>query len=165
MGVYLLDQYSLLHGVAGMLWRYYYTERKNSFISLLVLHTIFEHIENQPMGMRFINTYFKIWPGKKPKSDSWINSFSDIIASLIGWWIMDLSITKRASKPLIEFSFGSILYFWMFPPYGLLFTMFITGLLYSLTGYNLLFGFFTSYILDKLGLYYGLYEPHTFNNI
>ena len=82
MGVKLLDQYSLLHfsmGVVAYFWSI-------SFFLLIVIHIIFEYIENTPWGMNIINTYFiRWWPGGKPYPDNLLNQTSDIVCSAIGW--------------------------------------------------------------------------------
>jgi len=35
--------------------------------------------------MYFINTYFKMWPGGKPKADTLINSVGDTVGIIAGW--------------------------------------------------------------------------------
>jgi hypothetical protein len=37
--------------------------------------------------MRFITTYFTLWPGGKAKADSLVNSVSDNVMSLLGWFL------------------------------------------------------------------------------
>lgn len=83
MGKSILDKYSILHFSVGMIWRYIGFD----LLSLVIIHTIFEIVENSKPGMNFINKYFKLWPGGKPHADSKINSISDIIISLLGWMI------------------------------------------------------------------------------
>ena len=85
MGKLILDKYSTLHFSVGMVWRYIGFD----FLSLLIIHTVFEIVENSKPGMFIINNYFKLWPGGKPHADSKINSISDIVISLIGWMIAD----------------------------------------------------------------------------
>jgi hypothetical protein len=59
-----------------------------SFIVLIVIHIIFEYVENTQWGMKIINTYFKRWrPGGKTHPDNIINQISDIVFSGIGWLI------------------------------------------------------------------------------
>jgi len=157
MGVYFLDQYSLLHFATGILWRHL----NLGFITLLIFHIIFEYVENTKNGMHFINKYFTFWPGGKPKSDTFINSFGDIISSLVGWEFMNLCIQKNISFLGEQFQFGIFLYFWLYPKIGLIMSMLIIVFVNELYNYNLLYGFIISFILDKLGLYYGYYEPHS----
>ena len=82
MGTGLLDQYSFLHfavGIIAYFWGF-------SFIQTIIIHTIFESIENTLLGINFINTYFKgFWPGGKPIADTLINSIGDTISVMIGW--------------------------------------------------------------------------------
>ena len=85
MGKSILDKYSILHFSVGMIWRYIGFD----LLSLVIIHTIFEIVENSKPGMNFINKYFKLWPGGKSHADSNINSISDIVISLLGWMIAD----------------------------------------------------------------------------
>jgi hypothetical protein len=82
MGNKWIDQYSLLHfsvGVVAYFW-------SMSFIVLILLHTLFEFVENTKVGMNFINTYFtRRWPGGKEFSDSLENRISDTLFSGAGW--------------------------------------------------------------------------------
>ena len=83
-----MDQYSLLHFAVGVISRYW----DISLVWLLVLHTIFEVVENTAPGMRFINTWIPFWPGGKPQPDSILNRVGDTVFSLIGWVIAHLQI-------------------------------------------------------------------------
>ena len=92
MGNRWIDQYSLLHfsvGVVAYFW-------SMSFIVLILLHTLFEFVENTNVGMNFINTYFtRWWPGGKEFSDSIENSISDTLFSGAGWicsYLLDKNI-------------------------------------------------------------------------
>lgn len=111
MGKSIVDKYSILHFSVGMLWRYIGFD----FISLLIIHIIFEIVENTKIGMLIINKYFKLWPGGKPQSDSKINSVSDIVVSLIGWILAD--------KYIIYSNIGWVItlivlfYFWILEHY------------------------------------------------
>jgi hypothetical protein len=81
MGVFLLDQYTYLHfatGIIGYFWGI-------SFSNFIILHTIFEFIENSDIGKNFINYYLTYWPGGKPYIDTHINILGDTIGALIGW--------------------------------------------------------------------------------
>ena len=82
MGLYAFDQYSLLHFAVGVI-AYFWSL---SFILLIIIHLLFEYIENTQVGMYFINTYFtKWWPGGKTHPDSLINSLFDTIFTGLGW--------------------------------------------------------------------------------
>ena len=81
MGKYLLDQYSFLHfsiGVVSYFWGI-------NFILWILLHTIFEIIENTKVGIYIINNYILYWPGGKPKADSFMNMIGDSIGAILGW--------------------------------------------------------------------------------
>lgn len=82
MGNGWIDQYSLLHfsvGVVAYFW-------SMSFIVLILLHTLFEFVENTKVGMNLINTYFtQWWPGGKNFADSLENRISDTLFSGAGW--------------------------------------------------------------------------------
>jgi hypothetical protein len=82
MGVYLFDQYSLLHFAGGVL-AYFWGSPPLYF---LFSHAIFELIENTDAGMHFINTYLWFWPGGKPKPDTLMNMLGDNIAAQAGYW-------------------------------------------------------------------------------
>ena len=82
MGSNAIDQYSLLHfavGIVAYFWGF-------SWQLLLILHILFELVENTSQGMYFIRTYISFWPGGKSKADSTINMISDNVFSLIGWF-------------------------------------------------------------------------------
>jgi hypothetical protein len=156
MGKYIFDQYSLLHFTSGIVCRYF----NFSLTFLFVFHVIFEYIENTKKGMYIINNYLKIWPGGKTSSDTFINSVSDIIISLIGWICMDLLIKKNMIKLGSEFSLGVLLYFWLFPKYGFPICILISLLIYSIYKYNLCLGFLLALLLDKIVLYYDFSQAH-----
>jgi hypothetical protein len=83
MGLYLIDQYSLLHFAVGIIlyfWGF-------SIYVVFILHLLFELIENTEIGMYIINNYIKMWPGGKTHADSVKNSISDIIFTIIGYYI------------------------------------------------------------------------------
>lgn len=83
MGKYFADQYSLLHFAVGII-AYFWNIPFNVF---LALHIIFEIVENTKSGVHVIDTYIKIWPGGKLKSDTVINSIGDTFFAMIGWMI------------------------------------------------------------------------------
>jgi len=82
MGNYLFDQYTLLHFAVGVLLYFWNISLTNT----IIIHIIFEFLENTILGMTFINTYFKdLWPGGKPYADSYINIIGDTIGVILGW--------------------------------------------------------------------------------
>ena len=156
MGKYIFDQYSLLHFTSGIVCRYF----NFSLTFLFIFNIIFEYIENTKKGMYIINNYLKIWPGGKTSSDTLINSISDIIISLIGWICMDFLIKRNMIKIGYEFSIGVLLYFLLYPKYGLPLCILISYIIYNINNYNVLYGFFLALLLDKIGLYFGYYPTH-----
>lgn len=80
MGSNFFDQYSLLHMASGIIFYFLGISLKTS----IILHTIFEIIENSPVGMSLIQT-ISFWPGSKKKADSIPNSIGDIIFFILGW--------------------------------------------------------------------------------
>lgn len=82
MGLRFFDQYSLLHFAVGIV-AYFWSI---SLFIVIVLHILFEFIENTPIGMNLINTYFiGWWPGGKTHPDNLLNSTSDVLFTVIGW--------------------------------------------------------------------------------
>lgn len=83
MGVYFIDQYSLLHFSVGVICYFWGI----SFMKWMVIHALFELIENTQFSIYIINNYVKIWPGGKTQPDSIINSLGDISFGCIGWYL------------------------------------------------------------------------------
>jgi hypothetical protein len=85
MGVNYFDQYSLLHFATGIVAYFFGITLYN----WIIIHILFEYIENTEKGMQIINTYFKnIWPGGKDVKDSFNNSIiGDNISAIIGWCV------------------------------------------------------------------------------
>lgn len=81
MGKYLFDQYTYLHFAVGIVAYFF----GFNLLSWLIIHIIFEYVENSKIGMNFINHNFKFWPGGKPKADSFTNIIGDNIGAIIGW--------------------------------------------------------------------------------
>ena len=82
MGKQFLDQYSLLHTATGIVSYFWGL----GFWTSLILHTLFEWLENTPLGIRFINeTLAGIWPGGKPEPDAMLNRVGDTLVFAIGW--------------------------------------------------------------------------------
>ena len=78
----MFDQYSFLHFSVGAV-SYYWNV---SLIKLLIIHTIFELLENTVEGIKLINK-FKYWPGGKDRADSPINMVGDTISVALGWTV------------------------------------------------------------------------------
>jgi hypothetical protein len=83
MGKAVLDQYSLLHFAVGIVAYFWGV----GAWATLVVHTLFELLENTEKGMRWINTYATWWPGGKPYADTVKNSIGDTVATMLGWWV------------------------------------------------------------------------------
>ena len=81
MGFLAFDQYSLLHFATGIVVYFW----NISLLHSVVIHILFEYIENTLIGMNIINNYITFWPGGKPYSDTIINSVFDTIFFAIGW--------------------------------------------------------------------------------
>jgi hypothetical protein len=81
MGFKIFDQYTYLHFASGIIAYFF----NISILSWIVLHSLFEIIENSTHGIKIINTYLKFWPGGKPYQDTFINSIGDTIGTLLGW--------------------------------------------------------------------------------
>lgn len=98
MGLYAIDQFSLLHFAAGILAYFWGFTAIHTFI----LHIVFEWAENTKLGMKFINEYFPFWPGGKPYADSLLNQATDTIMTMIGWYLsqyVDSLSTERHLYP------------------------------------------------------------------
>ena len=81
MGYQIIDQYTYLHfatGITAYFWNI-------NLLNTIILHTIFEILENTNIGMKIINKYIKLWPGGKEYKDSFINSVGDTIGTILGW--------------------------------------------------------------------------------
>ncbi len=70
-----------LHFAVGVIAYFWGFSLKNN----IIINIIFEIVENSEYGIQIINQNFKIWPGGKPKADSFMNSVTDIIFACIGW--------------------------------------------------------------------------------
>jgi hypothetical protein len=81
MGYLYFDQYTYLHFAVGIVVYFW----NISLLNWIILHTIFEILENTQMGINIINQYIVFWPGGKPKSDSIINSVGDTFGAILGW--------------------------------------------------------------------------------
>ncbi len=157
MGYYFIDKYSLLHFSVGILWNYAGLD----LISLIVLHILFEIVENTKIGMKFINNYFTLWPGGKEHADSFINSTTDVLFSILGWLFYKNYFGKIGKNELVIIAVSNILFYWMSNFQILFFLIIVLVLLiiigkikyifYVLIGIGL--GYFVSIIDKKLELF------------
>jgi hypothetical protein len=84
MGLRIVDQYSLLHFAVGII-AYFWSV---SLLLLVIVHILFEYIENTQWGMKIINNYFiRWWPGGKTHPNNLVNKTSDTLFSIFGWLI------------------------------------------------------------------------------
>lgn len=84
MGLIFFDQYSILHFATGVI-AYFWSI---SFLTILIIHILFEYIENTQIGMNFINIYFiGWWPGGKTHADNLLNRVSDTLFTGLGWLV------------------------------------------------------------------------------
>ena len=81
MGTKLFDHYSIVHFFFGVI---FYLLKVPLWLHIL-LHILFEYVENTPTGMLLINTYLPFWIGGKDSADSLLNSFGDVLSAIIGW--------------------------------------------------------------------------------
>ena len=82
MGLYFVDQYSLLHFAAGIVAYFFYIP----LTTWILIHIIFEYIENTKVGIYISNNFFPFWPGSKRCPDSFINSsLGDNFFAILGW--------------------------------------------------------------------------------
>lgn len=102
MGNVLFDHYSLLHAAVGIVCFYWGIPIDWG----VILHIIFELVENSAWGVNFIdNTFTKDklvwfgWPGGKEKPDAPINMFGDTISFAIGW-LLPLLIWPQKNLPV-----------------------------------------------------------------
>lgn len=155
MGYYIFDKFSLLHFSVGIVWNYY----NLNLVSLIVLHLLFEYIENTKYGMSFINNYFTLWPGGKSHADSLINSLSDTVFSILGWIFYE-KYSKNWNPKYLAIIFGTnILFYWLSNLQIMIFTIIVSVIFYKNLNYilciigGLLLGYAVSFIDYKLRLF------------
>jgi len=81
MGTAFMDSFSLLHFAVGIVVYFW----SIPLWLWVILHTIFEYVENTQLGMYVINEYITLWPGGKSHPDSFINSLGDTFFGSLGW--------------------------------------------------------------------------------
>lgn len=104
MGVHFCDEYSLLHLAAGIVAYFW----NISIEMLTVLHIIFELLENTKFGVNFIDHYLPFWPGGKLYPDGLINSISDVLFSIIGWYLAEINVKFFKQWAKIDFGAKSV---------------------------------------------------------
>jgi len=85
MGYKFFDQYTYLHFATGII-AYFFGINITKWI---VIHTLFEIIENTTIGMGLINKC-PYWPGGKNYRDSLYNIIGDTIGTILGWYSANL---------------------------------------------------------------------------
>ena len=68
-----------------------------SLLWLILLHALFEALENTERGMWMINTYASFWPGGKTHADSIMNRVGDTVYSGLGWVVANYMYTNISS--------------------------------------------------------------------
>lgn len=81
MGQHFFDQYSFLHFSVGVI-AYFWGIK---FLIFAAIHIIFEALENSPNAIKLINK-IGMWPGGKPKADSFMNIIGDNVFAYLGWF-------------------------------------------------------------------------------
>ena len=61
MGKQLFDKYTYLHFAVGIVTYFW----NISFTWMIIIHTLFEILENTPTGIYMIDKYITFWPGGK----------------------------------------------------------------------------------------------------
>jgi len=76
-----IDQYSYLHFASGII-AYFWGVKLKLWI---ILHVLYEIVENLDIMIYIINRFITIWPGGKPGPDPWINRVGDVLLGILGW--------------------------------------------------------------------------------
>lgn len=88
MGKTFADEYALLHFATGVIFCFW----NISFKTSLIIHTLFELVENTIYGVKVLGDV-KMWPGGKTYSDYKINMVGDSLFFTLGWYIASLLYT------------------------------------------------------------------------
>jgi hypothetical protein len=80
MGELFTDNFSILHLAVGIVFYFLGISLTNS----IIIHVIFEYLENLDFIMK-INNSTGWWPGGKPYSDKLINRVGDTFYFALGW--------------------------------------------------------------------------------
>lgn len=81
MGKYMFDQFSLLHFSVGVVVYFWGMD----FTLWVIIHAVFELIENTDSGVKFIDDKLTFWPGGKKSPDLFINMTGDQISAMSGF--------------------------------------------------------------------------------
>lgn len=100
MGKGAVDAYSLLHFAVGIVAYFWNVP----LVNFIVIHILFEIVENTQTGMNLINTLKNpftgdvIWPGGKDYPDAYINSIFDVIFGVLGWLFASIIFNWKMEK-------------------------------------------------------------------
>jgi hypothetical protein len=81
MGKTFSDQFSILHFATGIVAYFLGVP----LLLWIMIHLIFEIVENMSQSIYFIDHYLTFWPGGKKYPDSLINSIGDEFYAILGW--------------------------------------------------------------------------------
>lgn len=81
MGDKVFDQYFLLHFATAVIAYFWGV----SLLDWMLIHTIFEVVENTEAGSKFIRDCVPIWPGGKRRPDVIMNTIMDTVSAMLGW--------------------------------------------------------------------------------
>jgi uncharacterized protein (DUF697 family) len=94
MGKQILDQFSLLHVAVGVVAYFWGVP----LLVAVVVHIVFEIVENTAWGISFINNWLTVWPGGKPYADGVVNQITDTLTFAGGWvaaaWLDKLGVKR-----------------------------------------------------------------------
>lgn len=76
-----IDQYSYLHFSTGIIAYFWGVD----FYIWVIIHILYELLENLYSSIHIINQYITIWPGGKTHPDPILNRIGDILSGTIGW--------------------------------------------------------------------------------
>jgi hypothetical protein len=94
MDQYAIDEYSMINFTVGLLWY----QAGFSFISLLVVYSIFKLVGNTSIGLYYVDKYLTPITGFKLHSESYKNMFMDLGFCFSGWMLGHLFLKKEFSR-------------------------------------------------------------------
>lgn len=93
----VFDEFSLLHFASGIIAYFWGVP----LVWWVIIHAVFEYVENTDMGTKFINKYFAFWPGGKHTKETFMNSMiGDNVSAAAGWLLA--SFVEKRGKFSIE---------------------------------------------------------------
>jgi hypothetical protein len=107
MDQYGLDKFSLVNFAVGMLWY----QAGFSFISLLVVFSIYKIVGNTSLGMYLNDKYLEPMFGFKLTSESYKNIGMDLALCFSGWFVGHLFV-KSGIIGVTSTLIGFALYYW-----------------------------------------------------